>query len=125
MEPSVWKSMYAEVVQLSEEVLQTNPDDEAGKANKAAAAAWYGTSERESERGREGERGGERGRDRDRDRDRDRESECVCMCACMCVPEREREIYAAAAWCDRIDRWTYMYRETNRDRERERGKNNG
>jgi hypothetical protein len=39
-EHSVWESMYAECIQLSEEVLEHSPGDDSAKANKQAAQAW-------------------------------------------------------------------------------------
>jgi len=39
-EPSVWKSMYAETIELSNQVLKVFPGDESAEANLRAADAW-------------------------------------------------------------------------------------
>ena len=39
-EQSVWRPMYAESIELSEQVLEFFPDDETANANKQAAEAW-------------------------------------------------------------------------------------
>ena len=39
-EQSVWRPMYAESIELSEQVLEFFQDDETAKANKQAAEAW-------------------------------------------------------------------------------------
>jgi hypothetical protein len=39
-EPRVWRPMYAESIELSEQVLEFFPDDATAKANKQAAEAW-------------------------------------------------------------------------------------